>query len=190
MTECACGCGGQLEPTDKRGRVRRFISGHNGRVDIHPKRKNGQVLKRGHVYVFHAGPHPRRGKNDGYVARATLVAEAALGRYLERHEVVHHINRDKADDRIENLRVMTNAEHIALHNNEDAPKGVAAQRGENVWSAKLTVPDVLHMRETRQRDPEMSFREIGAMYGVSKATASAAVAGRSWKRLEAKARLT
>ena len=122
MTKCACGCGASLDPIDKQGRPRRFISGHNSRVYIHQKPRNGEVLKRGHVYVFHAGPHPRRGKNDGYVVRANLVMEAVLGRHLERNEVVHHINRDKADDRIENLRVMTVGEHCALHNREDAPK--------------------------------------------------------------------
>lgn len=29
--QCACGCGSELEPIDKYGRSRKFISGHNGR---------------------------------------------------------------------------------------------------------------------------------------------------------------
>jgi hypothetical protein len=66
---------------------------------------------------------------DGYVACAVIyqdgskrvvlqhreVAEQALGRKLTRDEVVHHENRDKADNRVENLRVMTRAEHAKLH---------------------------------------------------------------------------
>lgn len=41
--------------------------------------------------------------------------ENHLGRLLEPDEVVHHINGDKFDNRIENLEVMTNSEHVSLH---------------------------------------------------------------------------
>jgi HNH endonuclease len=34
-------------------------------------------------------------------------------------QVTHHKNRDKTDNRPENLEVMTNEEHIALHAKED-----------------------------------------------------------------------
>ena len=31
LIECACACGQKLTPYDKEGRIRRYISGHNGR---------------------------------------------------------------------------------------------------------------------------------------------------------------
>lgn len=43
------------------------------------------------------------------------VVEAHLGRDLRPDEVVHHLNGDHTDDRLENLQVVTRAQHIAIH---------------------------------------------------------------------------
>lgn len=44
-----------------------------------------------------------------------VIMERHLGRALTRDEVVHHINEDKGDNRIENLAVMTRSEHMRMH---------------------------------------------------------------------------
>lgn len=44
-----------------------------------------------------------------------LIAEAKIGRKLNKGEVVHHINGVRTDNRPENLQVMTCNEHSRLH---------------------------------------------------------------------------
>ena len=58
--------------------------------------------------------HPRSDPK-GYVYRYRLVAEEFLGRALQPHEVVHHINGDPAADEPRNLLVTNQSEHIRLH---------------------------------------------------------------------------
>ena len=66
-------------------------------------------------YIFiHSPEHPFSTKK-GYVREHRLVAEEALGRYMETDEKVHHINGIKDDNRNQNLLICTDSYHKQLH---------------------------------------------------------------------------
>ena len=78
----------------------------------------GHEKKRGDGYIkVYVPDHPRR-TADGYVMKHILVMEKKIGRFMTADECVHHINRIRDDNRIENLQLMTKSDHISMHMKE------------------------------------------------------------------------
>ena len=80
----------------------------------HPRWKGGRIINsRGYVLIWKPD-HPFCGAR-GYVREARLVVKKAIGRYMKKDEVPHHINEDKADNRNCNLLVCLDGYHKSLH---------------------------------------------------------------------------
>lgn len=79
--------------------------------------KGGKTMEKyGYVYIYAPNhPHSIHGR---YVLEHRLVIEKSLGRILEKNEIVHHRNKIRHDNRLSNLQLMTQAEHMRHHTEE------------------------------------------------------------------------
>ena len=68
---------------------------------------------KGYVQILCPGHH--RADTSGYVMEHILVFEKATGLQVPRNCVIHHLNGDKKDNRIENLCLMERGAHTILH---------------------------------------------------------------------------
>lgn len=82
-----------------------------------PNWNGGQFIRSGYNIIRVEDDHPYAHK--GYMKKARYVMEQQLGRYLDTKEYVHHINGNKQDDRIENLKLTNMVDHAKTH----FPKG-------------------------------------------------------------------
>jgi hypothetical protein len=143
---CKCGCGGRtkIAPQTHRklgyvkGQPVDYLPGHNFRghkgwkmseegrrkISVAQRRlrpRGRRVIdKDGYVRVHVGRDHPMASAY-GQAYEHRLVMAAELGRTLEPHEVVHHVNGDRADNRVTNLQLLeSRSAHMVLHNQERA----------------------------------------------------------------------
>src|SRR3990172_2319236 len=73
--------------------------------ELHGMWRGGKFINKGYVFIHKPGHH--RADVSGYVREHILVMENYLGRVLALGEVIHHKNRIKDDNRIENLMLFS-----------------------------------------------------------------------------------
>lgn len=126
---------------------------------LEPELKNeskntaGRIVDSGGYVSIRKSSHPYV-RGNGYIKEHRLVMEIVLQRYLTADEIIHHINRDKTDNRPENLEVVDMAEHRRIHNLED-----------KIYDSKY---DLELVRELYLEGK--STREIAEVIGIGKST--------------------
>jgi hypothetical protein len=97
----------------KIAKIKGFGKWMKGRKSINWK--GGKYIDNDGYMLILSRTHPNA-NNQGYVREHRLIMEKHLGRILLKSEIVHHINNDKKDNRIENLMLFSSCgEHIKYH---------------------------------------------------------------------------
>lgn len=117
LIRCSCSldCPEMIHSINLKGKPAKYKQGHNLNLkgELNSQWKGGRV-KIGDYWYLRKPNHPNAQKS-GYIAEHVFLMSQHLGRPLEKGEVVHHINEDKEDNRIENLKLVTIQTHPLEH---------------------------------------------------------------------------
>lgn len=135
LIPCSCGvCGEFIPERDRQGKKHFYKKGHfhkgkkvpeiseRQKGDKNPYWKGGIVFDKQSGYTLErCEGHPRAKGAGCYVPQHILVMERHMSKllgykfFMPSWMVVHHINGEKTDNRIDNLKLMSWGEHTSLH---------------------------------------------------------------------------
>lgn len=166
------------------GVSKKLILNYMKKFDIprNPRKEKG--IKQYKIDTYHKGyiitdsgykkimkkEHPRS-DSKGYVGEHVLVMEEHIGRYLIEDEVVHHIDENKLNNDINNLRLMTKQEHKSLHSSKEK-KHVNLEEAKNLLSEGYTMPQVAKYYNISVPCLREKFKKNGIILNLKKGGAS------------------
>ena len=81
------------------------------------KYHKGYIITHNGYKMLKCKNHPNK-DSKGYVREHILVMEKEIGRFLNKNEIVHHIDGNKLNNNINNLKLMSDYEHRKFHSSK------------------------------------------------------------------------
>lgn len=123
-----------------------------------PSYKDGRKLTdQGYVQLLLGKGHPEAGRG-GYVLEHRHVMSKHLGRPLNRYEVVHHINGNRTDNRIENLELC----------GKDDARHPPGQRMRDILSSASNHPLILDLPKEAQDAVAQALVDVLKLNGLDR----------------------
>jgi len=114
IISCACGCGQPLLDRNIWGRMREYVSGHNGRLDKSSGWRVGRI-KCGNYYLVYRPKHHEADKK-GYVPEHRIIYEDYYKCSLLSWSEIHHIDHNGYNNDISNLKpFVDHSKHMKMH---------------------------------------------------------------------------
>lgn len=92
--------------------IKNMIKAHKGKRSFHWK---GGRMKNKFGYIQVWRPEHENASKSGYVLEHRLIMSDFLGRKLLRNELVHHIDGNKINNILSNLKLISIGKHTTLH---------------------------------------------------------------------------
>lgn len=89
--------------------------GMKGRYENNPPNAKKDMLledKNGRIWIYDP-THPRSHRGRVLLSRQTV--EMFLGRYLDSDEIIHHVDHNPKNNKLENLLITNRSEHAKIH---------------------------------------------------------------------------
>ncbi len=125
-------------------------------------KNEGKIYLNGYIAVYM--PEHKRAFENGCVYEHILEAEKMLGRKLKPLECVHHVDKDRTNNRHENLMVFaTNEDHVAFHGGGEA---ILTEYGSYITKRKYE--PCYQYRNRTVKDINNNIEDKGSIYIVGK----------------------
>ena len=89
----------------------------------------GRIIDGGYYKIKIRDYTPSLGRR--YYLEHRYIMEQHLGRYLTKNEIIHHLNGDKLDNRIENIQIVSRQLHPVIHYKLDVSDRICKLCGSN-----------------------------------------------------------
>lgn len=143
----------------------------NSKGESHPKK----FTNKGYAIVYQP-THPRA-DSKGYVFEHIVMFENATGITVPDGCCIHHLNGDKADNRIENLCMMTHGAHTVFHHigkkRSADTKARLSEKAKERFSDKRNHPfykDIDMEKAVRLHESGMTVESVCKVFGITKRT--------------------